>query len=883
MNGIHLPCNPAAGIEPAAAGIIVVNGRQLTRLVHSFHVPASSGSWLEVPSVISLDLGETRGRVLVVGGKETSAGALKHLAVGGYSCASVESADALLSLAPTLRPEAVVVTDAGAREREALTALRQSDALRGLPVIADLSGRSADALLALGFDFDDRIHRVDELTARVEAVLRAKRLIERDALVQLRMETLLDIAKAATSSLELDQILRIAVEKISRVIPTDRCSVILVEGSTTRLARVVASQETPKLAPLQLDLARYPELRRALETREVVYVEDAARDPLMDEVRSQIEPLGVKSILVQPLISHDDILGALFLRLSRAEGLFAREDQEFARAVAAALANSIRNARLHTALKRKREDLESAYVDRYRELNDANRRLREVNRFKDEIIAICSHDLRAPLQVLLGHGRLLLDHELPEQQKSSVEAVVRQGRKILTLVESLLERGRGEQGRLSLEPSVVDVAEMCKEASQELEIIAVERGVSLSVEASESLMLIGDEMKLREVLQNLITNAISHARERGRVVVKVQRLYRPDGDAARIKVQDDGRGIASDQLHRVFDRYHHGPGGTGLGLAICKEFVELHGGEIWAENPPDNGCAFVFTIPLAKDQERTEPMRVPRRIETGELPRVLVVEDEPEVAAVVSEILRTRYRVEVARDGAEGVAKARMLQPELIVMDVFLPKLDGLDAAVALKSSTDTANIPLILLSAHQNVAEKVRALNLGATDYITKPFQAMELLARAERAIQSGREAPDATVLQGMPGGDPETGLFDRAGLLERLEQEVSRSLRYQRPLSLAVLFPQTALGDWIRACASLIRGRLRAPDLLAHLGEGVFALVLPESPLGAARGICSRIIPELYRLTGVVFKNKAMDAANDSRPAQAVLDQLLTGLKAS
>jgi len=821
--------------------------------------------------------GATTGRVLVVGGKESSAGALRDLAVGGYSCACVDSADALLSLAPTLRPEAIVVTDAGPGEREALSALRRSETWRGLPVIADLSGRGADALLALDFDFDDRIHSAGELTGRVEAALRAKRLVERDAHVQLRMEMLLEIAQAATSSLELDQILGIAVDKISRVIATDRCSVVLVEGSATRVARVVASQESMQL-PLQLDLARYPELRRALATREAVYVEDAARDPLMNEVRSQIEPLGVRSILVQPLISHDDILGALFLRLSRTEAAFNKEDQEFARAVAAALSNSIRNARLHTALKRKREDLESAYVDRYRELSDANRRLREVNRFKDEIIAICSHDLRAPLQVLLGHGRLLLDQELLEQQSSSVEAIVRQGRKILTLVESLLERGRGESGRLSLEPSVLDIGEICKEASQELEIIASEREVALSAEVDESLMLIGDEMKLREVLQNLITNAISHARHQGEVKVRAHRLERPDGDAARVMVQDNGRGIEGDQLHRIFDRYHHGPGGTGLGLAICKEFVELHGGEIWAENSPQ-GCAFVFTLPLAQAPEQTQPMRLPRRIETGELPRVLVVEDEPEVAAAVCEILRSRYRVELSRDGAEGLAKARMLQPDLIVMDVFLPKLDGLDAAVALKGSTDTSSIPLILLSAHQDVAEKVRALNLGATDYLTKPFEAMELVARAEKAILSGRESLEAPPSPDRAGADPETGLFDRAGLLERLEQEVSRSLRYQRTLSLAVLFPQNSVGDQVRSCAGFIRGRLRAPDLLGHLGGGVFALGLPESPLGAARGICARIVPELYRLTGVVFKHKAADVARDGRTAEAVLDQLLGG----
>ncbi len=825
-----------------------------------------------------------RGRVLVVGGESASAQAVQRLTGSGYSCVRVDGADALLSLAPTLQPQAILLTSAGQREREALAVIRQSEALRNLPVLADLSGESSQAIRNLGFDFDDQVHTHDELSWRLAAALRAKRLIDREALVRLRMEVLLDIVQAATS-LELEEILRLAVEKISRVIATDRCSVVMIEGPLARQGRVVASQEVLVPSPLHVDLARYPELRRALETREPVYVEDAGLDPLMQEVRSQIEPLGIKSILVQPLISHDDLFGALFLRLSRKGGYFRHEDQEFARAAAAVLANSIRNARLHAALKKKRENLESAYVDRYRELNEANRRLKELNRAKDEIIAIVSHDLRAPLQVLLGHGRLLLDVDLECQQKSSAEAIVRQGKKILSMVESLLERGRGERGRLSLEPSQVDIAEMCKEAAEELNILAGEKGVSLRAETPESLMMIGDEIKLREVLQNLITNAVNHARPNGEVTVRTRRLKRPDGDAARIVVQDDGRGIPEDQLHVVFDRYRHGPGGgTGLGLAICKEFVELHGGEIWAENPPENGCAFIVTLPLAMSAGQTQPIHVRPLIQTGELPRVLVVEDESEVAAVVTEILRDRYRVELARDGAEGVAKARVLKPDLVVMDVFLPKLDGLDAAAALKSSTDTADIPIIMLSAHQSVAEKVRALNLGAVDYLSKPFQAVELLSRTERAIAMRRPPePPRAPPSPVTGSDQQTGLFDRGGLIGRLEHEVSRSLRYQRPLSLAVLFPQSDVSVHVHNCAALIRGRLRAPDLLGHLGDGVFAMVLPESPVGAAGGICSRIIPELHQMTGVIFKNKVANVGTDGRTAQAVLEQLINGHRES
>lgn len=782
-----------------------------------------------------------------------------------------ESADAVLAAAANMKPEAILLSSAPKKAGEALAVIRAAESLRDVPVLADLShGRAGLRSL----DVEDWVHSHEELASRIEAVLRARRLVERENASRLRLETLLEITQAATSSLELEQVLSIAVEKIGQVVPSDRCSVVLVEGDSPRVARVVASREPPRTLPLKLDLAKYPELRRALETRHAVHVADATRDPLMEEVRRFIAPVGVRSILVQPLICHEDLLGALFLRLSKGEAGFGREEQEFARAVAASLANSIRNARLHAAVRRKREDLESAYVDRYRELIEANKRLKELNRLKDEIIAVCSHDLRAPLQVLLGHGRLLLDTDLEPGQQASTEAVVRMGKKILDLVENLLERGKGQGARLALDARMLDVAELCKETAAELEILASERGVSLRSETPESLMAVGDEVKICQVLQNLIINAIHHAKPSGEVVVRAQRLRRPDGDAARVEVQDDGPGIPTDELHLVFDKFHHGKGGTGLGLAICKDFVELHGGEIWSENLPENGCEMVFVLPLAEEAAAARPEPPPSP--TTEQARILVVEDEPEVAAVLAEILRSRYRVEVARDGAEGLAKARGLHPDLVVMDVFLPKMDGLDAAKALKTSTDTSDIPVILLSAHQGVAEKVRALNLGAVDYMAKPFQALELLSRTERALRlraTERDLARSLSMLRRVGSDPETGLLDRSGLLVRLDQELSRSRRYGRALSLAVLKAQRPVESGVRECAALIRGRLRTPDVVAHLGEGSWAVLLPEAAAEAASAIVSRLVPELAKQTQIVFGG----ASVQPEPAEESADELL------
>ena len=820
------------------------------------------------------ELATVRGRVLIIGSQESSGELLSQLSQGEYQWEITEDVESLSRLAASLRPDAILLSTTGKRANEVLAAVRQEPLLRELPVLADLTRTRSEVLRKLSVD--DWVRTLEELGPRLEAALRERRLVER---TRYRMERLLEITQAATSSLELEQILRIAVDKVGSVINAERCSVVLVDDLSKGTASVVATLEDPGLS-LDVDLARYPELRRALETRQAVLVQEAQQDPLMAEVRPAMTSLGVRSILVQPLICQDEVLGALFLRITRSTESFGRDEQEFAQAVAAALANCIRNARLHSTLRKKRDELELAYVERYRELSEANRRLKELNRLKDEIIAVCSHDLRAPLQVLLGHGRLLLESDVTAEQKMSTEAIIRQGKKILNLVESLLERGKGDVARLSIEPRVLDVAQLCKDSVSELQILATERGVQLKADAAEGLSLIGDELKLHEVLQNLVTNAIHHAKNAGLVWVKATRLVRPDGDAARIVVQDDGQGIAADELPLVFDRYRHGGGakGTGLGLAICKEFVELHGGEIWAESPPGGGCSFIFTLPLAQDDKRAAQNL--SRQEPVEQARVLVVEDEPEIAAVLAEVLRSRYKVEVARDGAEGLARARSSPPDLVVMDVFLPKLDGLDAAVALKSSSDTASIPVILLSAHQGVADKVRALNLGAVDYMSKPFNAKELLARTERALQlrrSEREVERVATTQRRSGTDVLTGTYDRRGLLMRLEHEVSRSRRFSQPVSLAVLRPERMpLADALRGIQEVMRRRLRTPDLIGHLGGGVLAVVLPECNIEAARSAINRMLPDLTKHLGVDYRPAVADVSHDSEPTERILERL-------
>ena len=230
---------------------------------------------------------EQRGRVLVIGARTASEVLASRLSQSGFQCAVAEDVEGVPQAAGSLQPEVILLATAAKRAAETLEGLRGMAQLRNVPVVADATRmRSAETLKKLAVD--GVIRGAEELVPRLEAALRAGRLRETEERTRLRMGMLLEITEAATSSLELDAILRIAVDKVGRVTGSDRCSVVLVEGAHARTGTVVATQEDPSLVQLQIEISRYPELRRALETRQPVLIERAENDPLMAEVRPNI-------------------------------------------------------------------------------------------------------------------------------------------------------------------------------------------------------------------------------------------------------------------------------------------------------------------------------------------------------------------------------------------------------------------------------------------------------------------------------------------------------------------------------------------------------------------------------------------------------------------
>lgn len=770
------------------------------------------------------------GRVLIVGaGAEPLA---QRLSARGYSC---EQAARVTQLQRVTGVDAVVLATTARAAKAALDAVRRAPGLKRLPVLLDGSKLSPAAVRAL--DVDGTFDSADALERQLAASLKARRLTQRDELVRARLELLLELHRGRGVA-PVDDVASDVTVRLREILGCEQVQALKLEGQGPRRAWLLDQG-----ARLPVDLALTPTLRRALEGR---------------------EPVASEAGWVVPLPIDGDGVAAFVLK--RAAPL-EREERDFLEALSAALRESVEREAARDVEARTRASLEAAYVDRYRELVEANNRLKALDRKKNELLAVLTHDLRAPLNVLIGHAHLLLtDDSLGPAQRTSAEVIQRTSKKVLELVENLLEKsrgeGRGEDGRIVLFTRTMDVAETCQEAVRDLQILARERGVALRAEAPLSLPVLGDEQKIRQVLQNLITNALDHAVALTRLVVRARLKTRPDGDVALVEVRDDGQVKDPNDLLLAFDR------SRGLGLAICRDYVERHGGEIWAEAPPEGGALFAFTLPIKVEGER------PAAEARTDAPLVLLAEDDPVLLRVASMGLSGHYRVETAKDGDEVLRRAEALRPDVIVMDAFMPNTDGLQALRELKARPATRDVPVVLIAGSPEISEKLKGLELGAVDTLTKPFALSALLTRVSTALQRSRARP---AVPSGPGNDPETGLFDHLGIVNRLQQELSRSARYGRPLTLAVLKPAMPPGPKVQACVALVRRELRAPDVVGHLGGGVLVLLLPETPLDAARPLVGRLCA-LLDAEQVSYRARMADVRETTGDGEAVLEQLLS-----
>ncbi len=463
---------------------------------------------------------------------------------------------------------------------------------------------------------------------------------------------------------------------------------------------------------------------------------------------SSVKEMTALGLELSDLPLHDS--GGDFLMAMETSQSLLKESMQFAEELQVALK---KEQETQAALRKAKEAAEAA------------------NEAKNQIMANTSHELRTPLHGIINLADLIrvgASGAVSPQAVQDLEMIISSAHRLTSLVNDILDFSKLQKQQLEIQHKPVDLFQVTENSLALLKPLHHEKPIDLQNELTKDLPLVdGDEDRIQQILFNLLGNALKFT-EHGEV-----RLSAVVQDGwIELAVADTGIGIPQDKQERVFDAFEQGDastertyGGTGLGLSVAKQLVELHGGQIWLESVVGQGSVFRFTLPCcsASEQGRKEPVVSKKTNTTKALPvavatvpvveeelgsetnvdllvddpsevTILVVDDEP----INRQVLRNQlemvgYRVEVAIDGLQGLKLLEELNPQVILLDVMMPRLSGYQTCYRIRQKYSASEMPIILLTAKDQPEDTVRGFQHGANDYLTKPFSREELLIRVQ------------------------------------------------------------------------------------------------------------------------------------------------------
>lgn len=405
-----------------------------------------------------------------------------------------------------------------------------------------------------------------------------------------------------------------------------------------------------------------------------------------------------------------------------------------------------------------RRTIENQYVEKEEQalrLLESNQRLQQLNlqieeevRTKLNFFTNVSHEFRTPLTLIAGPiEKLLKNDDLSEPQRRSLLNVANKNLTMLmSLVSDILDFRKVQDGRMELRNEKFDIVKALKDWIDNFRNQALTQNVNLvfTHNTLRTLWVEADRKKLTSIIVNLLGNAFKYTPEKGTIEVELS----SHDDVFAISVRDTGPGIAPDALPRIFEGFYQVPGtqgGTGIGLSFVKSLVELHKGTITAESEEGKGSVFTIVMPKAQtsaaaasDESIDDMLMEEASLQHDAKTRVLIIDDNKDMCQYVRMLLESDYNCEEAYDGIQGFEKAQQWLPDIIICDVMMPVMDGIQCCQKLKTTTATSHIPVILLTARSLDSHYVEGFDNGADAYITKPFSADILLARIENLLNS-------------------------------------------------------------------------------------------------------------------------------------------------
>ncbi len=392
--------------------------------------------------------------------------------------------------------------------------------------------------------------------------------------------------------------------------------------------------------------------------------------------------------------------------------------------------------------------------------------LRNTDQMKSQFFTNISHEFRTPLTLILGHIENLLSSVISDNEKSKLKVVGRNARRLLTLINQLLDLSKLESGNMELNTSQFNLISFLKNVLFSFESVAAGKNIRLSFETTlEEIPVVFDLDKMEKVFCNLISNALKFTNNGGEIKAGIKNI---NSNYIEIFLADNGRGIPEKNLPFIFDRFYQVEEsgmqnfeGTGIGLALVKELIQLHGGYVTVSSKVGVGTEFVIFLPpdVKKTNEKDKEIRdktgnlttqyisdyelIPEEISesaevtvTGNREIILIVEDNRDVRTFIREHLEKDFEVKEAANGEDGFLVARESIPDLIVTDLMMPKVNGFQFCREVRKNETTCHIPIVMLTAKAGFDDKLEGLETGADDYLTKPFSSKELKIRIRNLI---------------------------------------------------------------------------------------------------------------------------------------------------
>jgi signal transduction histidine kinase/ActR/RegA family two-component response regulator len=449
---------------------------------------------------------------------------------------------------------------------------------------------------------------------------------------------------------------------------------------------------------------------------------------------------------------EDEIHGHLWVYYLEERPFLIPEEQDLINGVAEALSTWLERKHAETALETERASLARRVAERTTELTRALRA-------KDEFLATMSHELRTPLNAILGMSEGLQEQvygALNERQLKSLGTIERSGRRLLALINDILDMVKISANDLELVIKPVSVESVCEVSLRAMEEAVQGKRLKVTFTTDSTVEIVqADSCRLQQILVNLLENAVKFTPESGAIGLEVA------GDMERevvcFTVWDTGIGISEEEIARLFQpfvqldsRLSRHYGGTGLGLTLAHRLTEMHGGYISVESEVGVGSRFTISLPWKSREKKenegvevweTEDSILPAPISSNSHNRatVLLAEDNESNLSTISDYLAARgYRVVVARDGIEAVASARETPPDVILMDIQMPEMDGLEATRTIRADAVLKDIPIVALTALAMPGDRERCVEAGANEYLSKPVDLKQLVNLIEAQLSA-------------------------------------------------------------------------------------------------------------------------------------------------